>query len=196
MNFFFPPHSRVQSWSTLRGVARAHFPRHFGGCGWDSLGRCCAELYYGTVLGTLLLLSLAIKKVHRKVGQNLYPNTVPQYLTNHRASLKRHVKVTDKQILPTMLTLHRWILYKGQNTNKRVRVVCDKPTPYFRLLQTVLYYLRPPLLGEESYWAHPLVLYRELIPSSDCTVKCLLSLFSSLPSSNVLEINKSLWRIN
>lgn len=67
-----------------------------------------------------------------------------------------------------MLTLHRWKLYKGHNTNKRVRVVCDEPTPYFRLIQSVLYYLRPPLLGEESYSAHPLVLYGELISFSDC----------------------------
>ena len=60
MNFFFPPHSRVQSCSILRGVARAHRVGVVPNC------------TMGLFLETLSLLSLAIKKVHRKVGQNLY----------------------------------------------------------------------------------------------------------------------------
>ena len=53
MNFFFPPHSRVQSCSILRGVARAHRVGVVPNC------------TMGLFLGTLSLLSLAIRKVHR-----------------------------------------------------------------------------------------------------------------------------------
>ena len=60
MNFFFS--------AALSGPVLFHPEGSSAG----SQGRCCAKLYYGTVLGTLSLLSLAIKKVHRKVGQNLY----------------------------------------------------------------------------------------------------------------------------
>lgn len=145
MNFFFPPHSRVQSCSILRGVARAHRV--------GVVPNCTMGLFWET----LSLLSLAIKKVHRKVGQNLYlqykshstirPITEP--VLSAISNVKTNKWASVGTSLPPMLILHRWTLCKGQNTNTRVRVVCDEPTPYFRLLQSILYYLSPPLLGKK-----------------------------------------------
>ena len=39
------------------------------------LGQCCVELHYGTVLGKLSLLSLAISRLPRKLGHNSSPKT-------------------------------------------------------------------------------------------------------------------------
>ena len=51
-------------------------------------GRCCVELHCGTVLGSLKLLSLAITRLHRKLGPNSSSKTFPwRNSTQHLPSL-------------------------------------------------------------------------------------------------------------
>ena len=122
--FFFPPHSRVQSCSILRGVARAHRVGVVPNC------------TMGLFLERYRFCHWLLKRCTGKWVKTCTPNTVPSAIRPiSEPVLKAISKLqTNKWTsvgtsLPPMLTSHRWKLYKGQNTNKRVRVVCDEPIP-------------------------------------------------------------------
>ena len=62
-----------------------------------SLGRCCVDCIIGLFwIRYCLLFLLAVTRLRRKLGQNLSPNTVPQYNSaKHRPSFSLNFKIDD-----------------------------------------------------------------------------------------------------
>ena len=146
MNFFFPPHSRVQSCSILRGVARAHRVGVVPNC------------TMGLFLERYRFCHWLLKRCTGKWVKTCTSNTVPQcHSTNHRASLKRHIKCKDKQISfswdkpSTNVDLTQVDIIQGPKYQYTSKSSLRWANPHFCLLQSILYYLSPPVLGEESY---------------------------------------------